>query len=265
MTNNIILNLNFVQFLGTDIAAVGRRMFDEEEIFESEDDIRHIEDKTMPIKAKAKKKRKRKHNHKKAVPRYMQIFEKQVEEKAKDQKEEDYKTNLKLLKVKPREFGLWDDVSNAKRVMSSLEGQPLASRYTRPLSDFEAKVRTAQLEAEKRHVVEDKETDISDKSLVGGGRTSLKIHPTTGKYLHENDMIWCRRHTSMTNSVIIKWFKRFRRHCNYKGQLSGEGLAQIYQRIYEGRGDIFARIIFKWFGVNPLLDDGFLDFKVIKS
>ena len=92
-------------------------------------------------------------------------------------------------------------------------------------------------------------------------RVSLKNHQTTGKYLHENDLLWCQRHTKMGQPTIIKWFKRFRKVCCQKGKLSPLGLRKVYQRVYEGKAETFACIILQLFGLDHRT--GSLDFKVI--
>ena len=81
-----------------------------------------------------------------------------------------------------------------------------------------------------------------------------------GKYLHENDLSWCQRHTKMGQNTIIKWFKRFRKLCCPKGRLNLSGLIEVYQRSYDGNAETFARIMLKLFGLDP--KTGTLDFKV---
>ena len=41
------------------------------------------------------------------------------------------------------------------------------------------------------------------------------------------------------------------------------GLGQVYQRLYQGNGETFARIILQLFGFDP--NTGSLDFKVYKA
>ena len=66
----------------------------------------------------------------------------------------------------------------------------------------------------------------------------------------------------MGQQSTIKWFIRFRKVCCPKGKIALMGLGQVYQRLYQGNGETFARIILQLFGLDP--NTGSLDFKVIK-
>ena len=234
-----------IMLQGSKVAAVGRRMFDDAEINEQSDDDQCNPPPPEPVSTKKKS----------AESRYLNVFEKQIKEKERPQREKQFLQNVRLIKHRPTDFGIWDHVSDPVSVVSSLERQPSIKRSA--MTPFEKQVRNAQLEAENEFKDENRSDHNEEK--VSSTRVSLKDHPSTGKYLHENDMLWCRRHTRLANKAIINWFKRFRKHSGSRN-LSCQGLGQIYRRLYRGNGDNFTQIIFKWYRENP--KDGGLDFKV---
>ena len=70
----------------------------------------------------------------------------------------------------------------------------------------------------------------------------------TGKYLHENDIRWCKANTKFGEKDIIKWFRRFRSICP-RGDMTRENLAAVYHKIFIGGGesDFFSKEIFRRF------------------
>jgi len=69
------------------------------------------------------------------------------------------------------------------------------------IEDFKKRESSSENESE-----DDKEVDL-EKLLPC--RTIVE----TGKYLHENDLKWCKRNTKFSEKDIIKWFRRFRTLC----------------------------------------------------
>ena len=214
------------------VTAVGRRMFIEDENLEKSDQNGKIHGKAIKVKS-----------------RYMKVFETKPE-KIENVCDEDNTKNLQ--QHHHRDFGFWDDVLHLENFVCDKKTamKDLSAK-------FDEQLRVAQIEAKNKAVQETQKT-VEKKPMT---RVSLKNHPTTGKYLHENDLLWCQRHTKMGQPTIIKWFKRFRKVCCEKGKLSPSGLCKVYQRVYEGKAETFACIILQLFGLDH--STGSLDFKVI--
>ena len=216
------------------VTAVGRRMFIEDENLEKSNENGKIHGKGIRVKS-----------------RYMKVFEKKAE-KIENLCDEDNTKNLQ--QHHHRDFGFWDDVIHLENFVCDKRTALKDSSTT-----FDEQLRVAQIEAENKAVQERLKT-VEKKPMI---RVSLKNHLTTGKYLHENDLLWCQSHTKMGQPTIIKWFKRFRKVCCEKGKLSPLGLCKVYQRVYEGKAETFACIILQLFGLDH--KTGSLDFKVITN
>ena len=214
------------------VTAVGRRMFIEDENLEKSNQNGKVHDKGIKVKS-----------------RYMKVFEKKPV-KIENLWNEDNTKNLQ--QHHHRDFGFWDDVLHLENFVCDKK-----TAIKDPSATFDEQLRVAQIEAENKAVQETLKT-VEKKPMT---RVSIKNHQTTGKYLHENDLLWCQRHTKMGQPTIIKWFKRFRKVCCQKGKLSPLGLRKVYQRVYEGKAETFACIILQLFGLDHRT--GSLDFKVI--
>ena len=51
----------------------------------------------------------------------------------------------------------------------------------------------------------------------------------TGKYLMEEDIVWCRGRTKFCQRDLIHWFKIFRKECNAKGKVKPEQIAKLFK------------------------------------
>ena len=213
--------------------AVGRRVFDEDEIQDSDNEDEAVKE---PVPKK-----------KPVVSRYLNVFDKKEE---KIDPSLSNKTNNKIRSIieNPTEFGLWDTALNPVSVVKSCQKQPIKVKAN-PLTAFEEKLRQAQIEAENKAHPEEIETITSSK------KCSLKERAKTGKYLHENDMSWCKKFTHFDQKDIIKWFKRFRQ-LSPKGKMTKHELAKAYDKMFIGNGKIFSELIFDSYKTE------YLDFKV---
>ena len=58
----------------------------------------------------------------------------------------------------------------------------------------------------------------------------------------------------------MKWFKRFRKVCN--GRMFKKDFIKVYNKLYQGNGEVFAYEIFKLYDMDYRND--YIDFKVNK-
>ena len=226
--------------------ALGRRVFDKEEILnnsESSDD----ED----AKEKAGKK-------KVIESRYMNVFDKKNEESSllddcKGKVSSKLYQEVRIIQERPSEFGLWDKALDPVNVVKANQRQPIKIKHS-PLTAFEEQL---------RHAIQEKTEEQDGQKLEDKGekstRKSLKDHSSTGKYLHENDLQWCKKFTKMSEGDIIKWFKRFRLISGPKGKLTKSELAQSYEKLFIGNGQAFADLLFEAYQFESPRD--VLDFK----
>ena len=218
--------------------AVGRRVFDEEEMQDSDSEDKIIKEPVPKKKA--------------VVSRYLNVFDKKEE---KIDPSLSNKTNNKIRSIieNPTEFGLWDTALNPVNVVKSCQRQPIKVKANPPTA-FEKKLRQAQMEAKATSYPVDNEL----KENTSSKKCSLKERTKTGKYLHENDMSWCKKFTHFDQKEIIKWFKRFRQ-LTPKGKMTKPELTKAYDKMFIGNGKVFSELIFDSYQTE------FLDFKVISE
>jgi len=79
---------------------------------------------------------------------------------------------------------------------------------------IDEEVRKKEIEDSKKR--EDLSENVLDNDKEAADHQKLlpfKTIVATGKYLHENDLKWCKRNTKYSEKDIIKWFRRFRTLC----------------------------------------------------
>ena len=110
-----------------------------------------------------------------------------------------------------------------------------------------------QIEREKAKLVEEEEPVEEVKE------TPFRNLVETGKYLHENDLKWCKKNTKFAEKEVIKWFRRFRALCP-RGNMTRDKLDIVYHKLFiGGEPDYFSETILDRFIVD---DKKYLDFKV---
>lgn len=226
--------------------ALGRRVFDEEEILNNDDSSSDEEKEKVPKK-------------KVVESRYLDFYKKNSplddfmgNEKSKLSQE------VRSIQERPSEFGLWDNALNPLNVVKANQRQPIKMKHS-PLTAFDEQLRHALETKEKTD--EDRE-DQEDVAFLRSGRDksrkSLKDHTSTGKYLHENDILWCKKFTKMNQREIIKWFKRFRL-ISPKGKMTRAELEDSYEKLFIGHGKAFADLLFEAYELENKSD--VMDFK----
>ena len=223
--------------------ALGRRVFDEEEIFDNED--------ISSDEEKAKKK-------KVVESRYLDFYKKNDpldDGTIKMGKDKSLSQEVRNIQERPFEFGLWDKALDPLNVVKANQRQPIKIKHT-PLTAFEEQLKHA-LETKDQEEVENMAA-LRNSGCRDRSRKSLTDHSSTGKYLHENDIQWCKKFTQMNQQEIIKWFKRFRL-ISPKGKMTRAELAASYEKLFNGHGQVFADLLFEAYELKKPSD--VMDFK----
>ena len=181
--------------------AVGRRVFDKEEIIDDNDEESEPDEDDLMAKVK------------KAKPKYLQIHNKATPEPSAIQEEEpEIDTN-------PKNYGLWDSVSNVKILPTILrtkkEWQP---------PDWENIMRNMKEQGRDLASID------ADLKAISQSRSDMG-KKKTGKYLMPEDLSWCRKHTKFSERQLLKWFKKFRAACS-NGQMEGEQFCNLFVGAY---------------------------------
>ena len=75
---------------------------------------------------------------------------------------------------------------------------------------------------------EGKDIKSTDINLAKLGHEQAK--DDTGKYLMQEDILWCRSRSSFSEKSLIKWHKMFKNECDDKsGKISPIGLANLFK------------------------------------
>ena len=128
------------------VTAVGRRMFNEDEIL-----------------GKSSQSGKSNENGMKTIEsRYMNVF---------DKRPENIKESYEQIIQQPRDLGFWDDVVNPENFVCNKKVVKKS-----PKKSFEEKLRIAQKEAEKKDIFE-----VSEKVIKPEAKVTLKNHSPTGE------------------------------------------------------------------------------------
>jgi hypothetical protein len=219
------------------VAAVGRRMFDKEEI--DDDDDEDIEE-----AAQAEADENLKVRVKMAKAKYLAMFQKPEEDEKKKKKEQEVKERT----ANHKELGLWDTVTSIKAI-------PTLMRVRREWMPPDWEKVMEELKAEGRDLAS---IDADLKEICQGEREVKRT--TTGKYLMPEDLTWCRKHARFKEKETLRWFRKFRSSCRSDGTMSKKSFRELFKVAFPLADDeIMAEIVYELF---DLKDKDQLDFKV---
>lgn len=148
---------------------------------------------------------------------------------------------------------------------------------------MDEEIRKKEVEELRKHDDSGDHESNNDKDVDREKVVPFRTFVATGKYLHENDIKWCKKNTKFSEKEIIKWFRRFRTMCprgdmtidhvkcyfnysfifnitNFNFMMCFQ-LVATYNKLFVGGGnpDFFSELIFEQFDVNHKHS---LDFKV---
>jgi hypothetical protein len=144
---------------------------------------------------------------------------------------------LAIIEENPTNYGVWDrvlDPASAKvrveqKIKSKLSSQQVIENEIKNLELSERKAKELLEDGEvcKEKPAADEVKEQPFRNLV-----------ETGKYLHENDLKWCKTYTKYAEKDIIKWFKRFRALCQ-RGNMTKDKLDIVYHKLFVGGNSDF--------------------------
>ena len=140
---------------------------------------------------------------------------------------------LALIEENPTNFGVWDRVLDPASAKVRVEQMIKSKLSSQQIIDNEIKnLELSDRKANKDHL-EDREEGgvkpVTDEAKEQPFRNLVE----TGKYLHENDLKWCKTNTKYAEKDIIKWFKRFRALCP-RGNMTKDKLDIVYHKLFVG-------------------------------
>jgi hypothetical protein len=137
-----------------------------------------------------------------------------------------------MIRENPTNFGVWDSVldpANAKvRVEKAykrrseqqvlIKNDSILKDLSETLKVFTSQkiddeIRKKELGELSTHDGSSNQESDDDKDPEREVVLPYRNFASTGKYLHENDLKWCKKNTKFSEKEIIKWFKRFRTMC----------------------------------------------------
>ena len=140
---------------------------------------------------------------------------------------------MAIIEENPTNFGVWDRVLDPATAKVKVEQKIKSRLSSQQLIENEIKnLELSERNKAKEHLVDG---DVGQEKVATEEVTEQPFRNLveTGKYLHENDLKWCKAYTKYAEKDIIKWFKRFRALCP-RGNMTKEKLDIVYHKLFVG-------------------------------